>query len=267
MHAYVINLARSRDRREYITAQLDNMAIDYEIVTAVDGRDLDLGDQRIIASSYSTTVPLPAGSAGCALSHLSVYRRIIEDELDMALILEDDVILPADLDSLADAAGKELVGAEVALISFSSREPLKVSTYGVVPLYSGRSLALPTDAFQPQSTSAYVITRAACERMLERNIPIRKVADAWGFFYTEGILDRVRCVVPLSAEKNPDFASTIGSYSLGSSPMGRLMAVVMRHRIPVLRQVMARRRRSIYRNENPLVMTDEPFVEKPSRLD
>ena len=33
------------------------------------------------------------------------------------------LILPADLGSLADAVGKRLVGAEVALLSFDSRNP------------------------------------------------------------------------------------------------------------------------------------------------
>ena len=37
-----------------------------------------------------------------------------------SLVLEDGVILPADLDALADAVGKELNGAEVALLSVAS---------------------------------------------------------------------------------------------------------------------------------------------------
>jgi len=267
MHAYVINLARSRDRRVYITAHLDKIGIDHEIVTGVDGHGLDLGDQSIIAPSFRTSVYLAIGSAGCALSHLAVYRRIIEDGLDMALVLEDDVILPADMGDLTDAVGKALVGAEVALVSVDSWEPLKVSTQGAVPLPSSRSLAFPIDVFQPRSGGAYIITRAACERMIEHNIPIRTTADDWGFFYSEGIIDRVRCVLPVSAKKNHNFSSTIGSYSLGSGVLGRMMAATMRHRIPVLHQMMARRRSSIYRAKDLSLFTDEPFVRKPSRLD
>ena len=70
--------------------------------------------------AYLTCV---AGTAGCTLSHLDAYRKIVDDGLDMAPVLEDDVILPADLGSLADAVGKRLVGAEVALLSFDSRNP------------------------------------------------------------------------------------------------------------------------------------------------
>src|SRR5205823_1114202 len=120
MHAYVINLARSRDRRAHITAQLRKTGIDYEIITAVDGRDLNMHDSAIIDSSLIAKNSFPAGTAGCALSHLRVYRKMIADGLDEALILEDDVTLPADLGALADAVAGHLTGAEVALLNYGS---------------------------------------------------------------------------------------------------------------------------------------------------
>jgi glycosyl transferase, family 25 len=267
MHAYVINLARSRDRRKYITAHLDKIGIGYELVPAVDGRGLNLDDSRIFAPAFRANVYNFVGLAGATLSHRAVYRKIIEDGFDTALVLEDDIILPADIEELADAVGKELVGAEIALISIDIRTPFKVSTQSAVALPSSRFLALPIDVGPVASGGAYVITREACQRMLEHNVPLLWQSDAWAHFYSDGALDRVRCVVPLSAHKNPDFSSTIGSYSLGTGVRGRLMAVIMRHRIPILHQVMARRRRAIYRKRNTLVFTDEPFVNKPSRLD
>lgn len=269
MHAYVINLARSRDRRAYITAHLHKIGIDYEIVTGVDGRNLNLDDPSIVTPSFRTRAPLLAGSAGAALSHLAVYRRIIEDGLDMALVLEDDVILPADLGALADDVGKELVVAEVALLSADSwqHQVIKMSYQGAVSLPSLRFLALPIDVGKVCSGGAYIITREACERMVEHNLPISRVADSWGRFYEEGALDRVRCVAPGPVRKNPNYASTMGSYSLGSGALGRLAAAAMRHRIPALHQAMAYRRRHIYRQVPFSGLTNEPFVQKPSRLD
>ena len=266
MHAYVINLARSRDRRAYITAHLDKIGADYEVVTSIDGRDLDLDDPNLISPTFRTSINLPVGSAGAALSHLAVYRKIIEDGHDMALVLEDDIILPSDLNAVVDAVGKELVAAEVALLSVDSQTPLKVSTEGAVPLPSSRFLALPVNVSQPLSGAAYVITREACERMVERNLPLRTVADAWGFYYREGSLDRVRCVVPIPVRKNHRFSSTMGSYSLGTSTSGRLMGILMQYPIPVLQQVMAYRRMRIYRKILRSEFIDGPFVEKPSRL-
>jgi glycosyl transferase, family 25 len=102
MNAYVINLDRSPDRRAHITAQLRGTGMDYEVVSGVDGRDLDLTDSMLVDPSLTSRCPFPAGAAGCALSHLAVYKRIREDGLHRALVLEDDVTLPTDLGDLVD---------------------------------------------------------------------------------------------------------------------------------------------------------------------
>ena len=152
MHAYVINLANSLDRRAHVTAELEKACLDYEFVTAVDGHEVDLHDHATIAPSFLANVTCVAGTAGCALSHLDVYRKIIDDGLDMALVLEDDVILPADLGSLADAVGNHLIGAEVALLSFDSRNPpCKMSREDLIQLLSARQLVLPIDISQRRS--------------------------------------------------------------------------------------------------------------------
>jgi glycosyl transferase family 25 len=275
VRAYVINLARSLDRRAHITAELKKTGLDYEIITAVDGRELDLRDPTIVDPSLPYIDPslpivdigLAAGTAGAALSHIRAYTKIIADGLDEALVLEDDVILPADIGSLADAVADQLAGAEVALLSVDSPEPCKMSLEGYVSLPSSRLLALPIDIHQPRSAGAYIITREACERMIKSLVPVRVQADTWWFFYREGLLDRVRCVVPLPVSKNPKFTSTIGSYSLGSGARGRLAELLVRRKIPLLHQALSYRRQRIFRNWNRSELVGTPFIEKPSRLE
>lgn len=275
MHAYVISLARSLDRRAHITSELEKIGLDYELVTAVDGRELDLSDPTIVDPALATHMWVPdgsvssllAGSAGCALSHLRVYQTIVERDLESALVLEDDTILPADLGRVATAAADHLTGAEVALLSYDSPEPCQMSTQGLVRLASGHALALPIDIRQPRSSAAYVITREACERLVKSMLPIRVQADGWWFYYREGALDRVRCVTPQPVLKNADFGSTIGSYSLSTGMKARLAKRILHQRIPGLHQALSLRRRRIYRQWSQSELVDVPFVERPSRLD
>jgi glycosyl transferase, family 25 len=267
VHTYVINLARSLDRRAHITVELKKTGLDYEIITAIDGRELDLHDTTIVHPSLLTSTPFPAGMAGGALSHVSAYRRIIADGLDEALVLEDDTVLPADLGSLIDAVAGHLTGAEIALLSYDTSEPCKVSREGSINLPSSRVLALPIDLRPLQGAGGYVITREACERLIKCAVPARGGADMWSRFYREGALDRVRCVVPMAVLKNPRLESTIGSYSLGSGVRARLIWPLVRRKIPVLHQVLAYRRQRIYRQWSQSVFVDMPFVEKPSRLE
>jgi len=267
VHAYVVNLARSLDRRAHITRELQKTSVNYQIVTAVDGRELDMADAALIDPSFAAGGLFPQGSAGCSLSHLNIYRKIVEDGLDVALILEDDVVLPADLDKLAEEAGQYLTGAEVAMLSVDCPDPLQLSRAAAVRLSGGRHLALPVDLSQPRSTGAYLITREACERMIKLVLPIRANADAWPFFYREGALDRLRCVTPLPVLKNADLTSTIGSYSLGNGLRSRLAGPVLRARIPVLHQMLSRRRQRIYRQWAQTELVSTPFIEMPSRLE
>jgi glycosyl transferase family 25 len=276
VRSYVINLARSPDRRTHIIDELKKTGLDYEIIAAVDGRDLDLSDAAVVDSSLPFIDPslpivdigLAAGTAGAALSHLSAYRKIIADGLDAALVLEDDVILPADLGSLADAVADQLASAEVVLLSVDSPDPCKMSVEGSIQLPNSRLLALPIDICQPRSAGAYIVTREACERMVKRLQPVRVQADAWCFFYREGLLDRVRCVVPLPVRKDPKFPSTIGSYSLGTTGFrGRLTGPLVRHKIPLLHQALRYRRQRIFRQWTRSELVDTPFIEKPSRLE
>jgi glycosyl transferase, family 25 len=267
VHTFVVNLARSSDRWAHITAELEKTGLDYEIVPAVDGRELDLTDRATVDPVLLARTPFPEGTAGCALSHLHIYQKIVEDGLDEALILEDDVTLPADLRSLAEAVAGQLSGAELALLSCDSPEPCKMSLEGSVQLPSSRLLALPIDVSQPRSSAAYVITREACERMIKCVLPVRVSIDDWWYYYREGALDRVRCVAPIPVLKNPKFVSTIGFRSLRNGLRARLVRPLLNHKIPLVYQALCRRRERILRQWAQSELVDMPFIEKPSRLD
>ena len=161
----------------------------------------------------------------------------------------------------------QLTGAEVALLSFDSREPLKVSREGAVQVFGERILALPIDVWQPSSGGAYIITREACERMIKFLLPIRTNPDHWEYFYREGALNRLRCVVPLSVRKAAKLTSTQGSYSLGNGLRFRLLWPLVKLELPVLNQILVYRRQRIQNQLAQWEIVDMPFIEKPSRLD
>lgn len=256
MYAYVINLARSPERRAHISAELRKARIGYEIVEAVEGRELDLHDHRTVEPSVLTRSWFQPGAVGCALSHLRVYRKILADGLDLALVLEDDVTLTADLSNVVQALADHLVGAEVALLNFDSVDPCKLSRGDSVCLPSSRLLIPPIDVDQPRSAAAYLITRKACQRMDESRLPIRAQSDDWGFFYREGVLDGVRCVVPLTVVKNPRFRST----KLGG-------VKVALDKVPLFHQAISYRRQRFLRRQTRTEFVDKPFIERTSRLE
>ncbi|MBS1689518.1 MAG: glycosyltransferase family 25 protein, partial [Bacteroidetes bacterium] len=89
MKVYVINMERSKGRREVIEAQLKKLKLDYEIVSAVDGRQMSDEELELVALRKNDFMK---SQAGCMLSHLKVYKRMQEEQDEFALVLEDDVI-------------------------------------------------------------------------------------------------------------------------------------------------------------------------------
>jgi glycosyl transferase family 25 len=242
MQAYVINLARSPDRRAHITAQLGKTQVNYKIVNAVDGRDLDLSDTRVVDPAFAAANVTHLGVVGCALSHLEVYRRILDDGLEIACILEDDVVLPKDLGILIDAITGHMRGAEVVLLNFQSPEPFRITKAGAAQLPSSRLLVHVVDEDQAESTGGYLITREACARMVKTVLPVRTVADSWALFHREGAIDRLRCVVPMPVVQSPVLRTTM-SYHRPDSLYTSLREAIASSRLPILHQALAFRRR------------------------
>jgi len=242
MQAYVVNLARSADRRAHIAAELGKTKVDYEIVNAVDGRDLDLRDGQIVNPVFAAAHIAHPGIVGCALSHLEIYRRILSEGLEIACVLEDDVVLPTDLGVLIDEITPQMSGAEVVLLNFHSREPCRITESGAVQLSSSRLLVQVADRGQAESTGCYLITREACARMVRTVLPVRAAADSWGFFSGEGAIDRLRCVVPMPVIQSPALRTTLSYYRPGSIYTSVREAVAS-SRVPILYHALAFRRR------------------------
>lgn len=264
MHAYVINLARSPERRAKVTANLERCSVDYEIVTAIDAQDFDRTDPhaagKVDPIFYDRFRP---GEAGCALSHMSVYRKILAGGLESALVLEDDVIVPPELSAIADAVARCLEGAEVALLNFDSEEIVQVSRVGAIDLPATRQLVAPVHVRQPESGAAYIITREACTRMTERAFPIQTKADDWAHFIQVGGIDRLRCVVPLAVRKHPGFGSTMGYYS-HSSFKAYALALINRSGLGLVQAVVAYRRKRIWRRYTRVEFVDDSSSSPPS---
>ena len=104
---FVLSLQRRQDRRRHMQNLLASLGLEAEFIDAVDGNALtpaqaSLYDRDRALAVYGTDMN-PA-EIGCHLSHLAAYRRIIAENLDAALVLEDDIECDADLPRLLRAA-------------------------------------------------------------------------------------------------------------------------------------------------------------------
>jgi glycosyl transferase, family 25 len=179
MRIFVISLRRSVARRQALTRDLMALGLHYELVDAVDGAALTEAQRAwcdLEAAESQLGRPMTPGEVGCALSHLEVYRRMLEGSIERAVVLEDDAIVDPDFPAVLEA----LAGTREELVllyhAFSH-------TYFWAPLWSRlrRPLAagrcLVPFSVTPASTVAYYLTLHAARVLQQAGLPVRGVAD------------------------------------------------------------------------------------------
>lgn len=109
---FCISLARATDRRATMQKRLDALGASYEFADGVDGETLDMSDyrHRFFPGKFRRIRGrvMSPGEIGCYLSHHNLWRRMIAESIDCALILEDDAKWHGDLpDVIARALALE----------------------------------------------------------------------------------------------------------------------------------------------------------------
>lgn len=94
IQVFVISLARAPDRRDAISTHLRELGLEFEIIEAVDGAHLSESECNSMLADGVTYI---RGVIGCYLSHIRLYEKIIQDNIHVALILEDDARLNPDI--------------------------------------------------------------------------------------------------------------------------------------------------------------------------
>ncbi len=102
---FVINLDRSTERLSNMNRQFSNQSVEFERISAVDGASIS---PQYIERFYSTSNPLQYhkqlnnGEICCYLSHRKVWQKMVDENIPVALILEDDVEITGDLGAVID---------------------------------------------------------------------------------------------------------------------------------------------------------------------
>ena len=105
---FVINLKYDVKKREHILDLCSNVGLKAKLIEATDGRLLSDSVIDTVYSKYKTIEnigrELSRSEVGCALSHKKVYQQMVDDNIERALILEDDVEFDESLISILTKA-------------------------------------------------------------------------------------------------------------------------------------------------------------------
>ena len=173
---FVINLARSVERRAAVERHLHGLGLEFEVIDAVDARTLSPDALGTIAGSEK----IPIGQVACALSHLSVYERVVSRRIPMASVLEDD-------GRLLPAIGLVRTGCltsdfDVCLLDSADRNHRGVVCFDPD---SKTAIAPGIDTYElsdgPFCLHAYLISLSGAQKRAAQIVPVREAIDRYDF--------------------------------------------------------------------------------------
>jgi len=166
-HIFVITLPHATDRQQTIRRRLAGLGLPFEFIEGVDGRKLDLARHPNYAPGKRRMFygrDLSGGEFGCILAHRRVYRHMISERVERALVLEDDALLTDQLPAVLRALEGIQPGWD--LVRFLGREKNYRTTRVIAPL-PGTEAMLARQLGIPGGAYGYLLNLDAARRLEE----------------------------------------------------------------------------------------------------
>ncbi len=261
MKIFVINLKRSLKRRKIMEDQLNKLKLPFEFFEAVQGSSLT--EDEILSyydKKYYANRPhyFTQGAAGCTLSHYFLYKKIVEEKIDCALILEDDMQLNKDLPAMLEKFSGEIRSDEIIMLFYQSYYPINLSGPTNVPLSRKYSLYQVADANWLRSTGGYMISYQAAKSMTEKLLPFSSFPDDWKSFYDRKIINGVRIAYPFLMENTYE-PTTISPNTKGGGFVKKVIPFVEKFRVfPLYQMLKLRRKIRIGKTRQCFIINEPP---------
>ena len=192
LKTYVINLEKSTVRRKHMVDQLAPYPfLDVEFLKAIDGRLLTEEERHTrfdyVRSKKLYGRTLNAGEVGCALSHRKVYQTLLNGDQEYALVLEDDISIKRDLNTLDLSKVDKILRTKRPRVLMLSGDYCFYRKRPYIRIYSA------------VGAYAYLINRAAARLILNKIHPCC-VADEWLYYKRKGL--QLYAVYPYMIDAN-----------------------------------------------------------------
>mmetsp|Transcript_95135 Transcript_95135/g.217845 ORF Transcript_95135/g.217845 Transcript_95135/m.217845 type:complete len:576 (+) Transcript_95135:32-1759(+) len=177
---YIINLASRRDRWDHIKDQFTQAGLPYKRVEAASATVP--WDEQLVLKSWNTSwnaqynkdmasrvVPLSPGEAGCARSHIGVWKQVAAGSAPLACVFEDDADLDEGARQLLESSINELPGgADMLYLMYQDKNP-------------GGNKPVSNLLFRPSVvfwTRGYCVSQAGAKKLVEL-LPVIGPVDVW----------------------------------------------------------------------------------------
>ena len=213
MKIYVVNLDKNLERMTSIESQLRSFGLQFERFPAVYGKTLSAEERRNCYRPFRALcnlgVVMTDGEIGCALSHVGIYRKIVDENTPVCLVLEDDVLLASDFPHVVEKAADFMDSSRPQVVILSSWGDHGTHEEGIQRVDSA------------SCTDGYLVTNAAADLLLTQNFPVITVADRWSRWTHRCGLELYRAFPTTVRQDNNRFGTDVDSWELSAVAGGK----------------------------------------------
>jgi glycosyl transferase family 25 len=265
MRVFVINLVRSTDRKQYMHQQFHSLGIPFEFIEAVDAANLsDETIEQMQDSAHADFLSrvMRRGSYACLLSHHSIFKKMVAEQIPYAAIFEDDAGLSPDFKTVLTTVEPQLCDNEIVLFySHNNYQKTTFSKQHAVAV-GARQLVYTMDVWSHSTAAGYIVTLAAAKQLLTIDSNVQMPFDAWGSYYDKGYIAGLRCIIPFPVTPGK-FESEI-NYVKGNSLMGKVRELLHKYKFLPITKILEYRRNRYVKQYSAYTLTNEisPLVNK-----
>ncbi len=172
---FIISLSDARHRRRALVDHLGSLGLQAQIQEAIDGRgNIPEIYEPMLARSLANEKagrPLTDMEFACALSHISIYRTMITEEIQDAVVLEDDAVLLPGFDMIVRSPMPHW--ADLILFDHKNCFVRRIGGRRKLQKISAHQIAYRT----PTLATGYRISNSAAREIVERSLPVHEVID------------------------------------------------------------------------------------------
>lgn len=185
---FAICLEREAARKERLAQHLQSLNMPFQFSNAVDGRKLSADERdHYYSEKQAITVrgrPLADGEIGCYLSHSRIWERMVDQQIELALVLESDAVLTDETTTALKACQETKTHWDLIMLFYRECYP---SLWHRSPLTEQSRLVRFSN--KSACTTAYLITLEGARKLLKKAYPIHMPVDDFmtGGYIKKGI--------------------------------------------------------------------------------
>lgn len=180
---FIINLETDIDKKKHMENLFESNNLEGRFIDAVYGKNLPVEDiERVYNKQLAIKEcgrELTFGEIGCTLSHLKIYQTMLDENIEQAVVLEDDVLLSPTFLNVINNVSSFPVDYELMLLGYYSDEvtektsPANIwSKQKIVNGVNAQRLVMPT-----YGTHGYLINLTGAKKLVKELELIKKPID------------------------------------------------------------------------------------------